>query len=84
MAALLNSNCGLRYPRAGWEVRNILIEKLCGRVSAKNCQNKKTTLILTLRVCLMASYGCWLVVAGGGASKFKLWAEISQGGLGGM
>ena len=36
-----------------------------------------------LWVIQLASYGCWLVVAGGGASKFELWAEISQCGLGG-
>ena len=42
-----DSHCGLRYPRAGWEVCNFLIEKLCGRVRANNCRNKKNTLILT-------------------------------------
>ena len=78
-----DSHCGLRYPRAGWEVRNFLIEKLAGCVRAKNCQNKKTKLILTSRVCLPASYGFWLVVAGSRASKFPLWAEIFQGRLGG-
>ena len=83
MVALLNLNCGLRYPRAGWEVRNILIEKMRGRVRAKNCRNKESTLILTLPVCLTASYGCWLMVAGGGASKFELLAEISQCRMGG-
>jgi hypothetical protein len=63
------------------EACNKLIERKVSMCDGKKLskQNNK----MASHLCLTSSYGCWLLVAGGGASKFELWAEISQGGMGG-